>query len=101
MACRKGAVLAEGEEYTTRNPLRASKKPMRNSCHCGNRRSFTVTDLNSADTNVRTPNTTTKEKEAELKTKNGSMLGPSLPFPPVLLEEFEEEFDLFGVPAAC
>ena len=79
MACKNGAVLLGGAEYTTNMPLSASKNPIRNSCHCGNLRSSTVTAPNAADTSDKTPNITTKEKDAELKTKNGSMLGPSVP----------------------
>ena len=62
---------------------------MRKSCHCGNRRSSRVTAPNAADTSVRTPNITTNEKEAELSTKNGSMLSPSPVVPLVLLDELE------------
>lgn len=41
-ACRKGAVLIDGEAYTTNNPFRASNSPIRKNCHCGNVRSSLV-----------------------------------------------------------
>lgn len=80
IACRKGAVLLGMEAKTTNTPFRASKSPMRRNCHWGNFRSsfvmypLPVITLTTAATRVARPNITTKEKDAKLRTKYGSML---------------------------
>ena len=73
MDCRKGAVRAAGEAKTTRTPLSASATPTIRNCHCGKRRSSMLIFPNTAENNVAAPKITTKEKDAELSTKYGSI----------------------------
>jgi len=79
MACRNGAVLFGMDAKTTNTPFRASKNPIRKNCHCGKVRSSLVMYLDPvkaltiAVTIVASANITTKENDAKLKTKYGSI----------------------------